>query len=45
MILTPFGPTIAYRMHTPRWAGTPTSGAGAGVHGGRDLAREKRIPY
>ncbi|MBC7703868.1 MAG: RES family NAD+ phosphorylase [Rhodoferax sp.] len=35
MILTPFGPTIAYRMHTPRWAGTPTSGAGAGVHGGR----------
>lgn len=24
-----------YRMHTPRWAKTPTSGAGAAKHGGR----------
>ena len=24
-----------YRMHTPRWAVAPTSGAGAGKHGGR----------
>lgn len=24
-----------YRMHTPRWAVTPTSGAGAAKHGGR----------
>ena len=35
MILAPFGPTTAYRMHTPRWAVTPMSGAGAGAHGGR----------
>ena len=35
MIVAPLGPITAYRMHTPRWAGTPTSGAGAGVHGGR----------
>ncbi|WP_366145778.1 RES domain-containing protein [Polaromonas sp.] len=25
----------AYRMHVPRWAVAPTSGAGAGKHGGR----------
>ena len=25
----------AYRMHTPRWAHSPTSGAGAGKQGGR----------
>ena len=25
----------AYRMHTPRWARSPTSGAGAATHGGR----------
>jgi hypothetical protein len=24
-----------YRMHTPRWAVMPTSGAGAAKHGGR----------
>ena len=24
-----------YRMHVPRWAVAPTSGAGAGKHGGR----------
>jgi len=26
---------IAYRVHDPKWAFLPTSGAGAGVHGGR----------
>ncbi|MFM2058237.1 MAG: hypothetical protein RLY71_2622 [Pseudomonadota bacterium] len=35
MILTEFGPVTAYRMHTPRWASAPTSGAGAAAHGGR----------
>ena len=25
----------AYRMHTPSWAHSPTSGAGATTHGGR----------
>jgi len=25
----------AFRLHSPRWATTPTSGAGAGKHGGR----------
>ena len=25
----------AYRMHTPSWAHSPTSGTGAGTHGGR----------
>jgi RES domain-containing protein len=27
--------TIAYRIHDPKWAFAPTSGAGAGKHGGR----------
>jgi RES domain-containing protein len=27
--------TTAYRVHDPRWAFAPTSGAGAGTHGGR----------
>lgn len=27
--------TIAYRVHTPRWAHAPLSGAGAASHGGR----------
>lgn len=27
--------TTCYRMHTPRWAHAPTSGAGAAKHGGR----------
>jgi RES domain-containing protein len=27
--------TVAYRVHDPKWAHTPTSGAGAGRHGGR----------
>jgi RES domain-containing protein len=35
MILTEPGPVTAYRMHTPRWATAPTSGAGAAAHGGR----------
>ncbi len=35
MILIEFGPLAGYRMHTPRWATAPTSGAGAGTHGGR----------
>jgi len=35
MILTELGPLTAYRMHTPRWATAPTSGAGAAAHGGR----------
>ena len=29
MILTELGPVTAYRMHAPRWATVPTSGAGA----------------
>lgn len=35
MILTALGPITAWRMHTPRWAVAPTSGAGAAAHGGR----------
>ncbi len=35
MILTSLSQTLAYRMHTPKWAAVPTSGAGAAVHGGR----------
>ena len=35
MILISPGPVTAYRMHTPRWATEPTSGAGAAAHGGR----------
>jgi RES domain-containing protein len=27
--------TTAYRMHLPRWAVSPMSGAGASKHGGR----------
>ncbi|MES2538604.1 MAG: RES family NAD+ phosphorylase [Pseudomonadota bacterium] len=27
--------TVAYRVHDPRWAFDPTSGAGAGKYGGR----------
>ena len=29
MILTAIGPVTAYRMHVPKWATAPTSGAGA----------------
>lgn len=35
MILTALGGLRAYRMHTPRWAVQPASGAGAARHGGR----------
>jgi len=35
MILTALVDRTAYRMHHPRWAVAPTSGAGAGQHGGR----------
>jgi RES domain-containing protein len=35
MILIDLGPVTAYRMHTPRWATAPASGAGAADHGGR----------
>lgn len=35
MILTALDQVFAYRMHTPKWAMTPTSGAGAAAHGGR----------
>ena len=35
MILNGLGPVTAYRMHAPRWAAAPTSGAGAAAHGGR----------
>ncbi len=35
MILTEFDRIVTYRMHTPKWAVTPTSGAGAAEHGGR----------
>jgi len=35
MILTDLGPLTAYRMHAPKWASTPRSGAGAATHGGR----------
>ena len=35
MILTALTKVTAYRMHVPRWAVAPTSGAGAGKHGGR----------
>ncbi len=35
MILTALERIAAYRMHTPKWAVAPTSGAGAAAHGGR----------
>ncbi len=35
MILSELGSLTAYRMHTPKWATAPTSGAGAAAHGGR----------
>ena len=35
MIIRPLERSTFYRMHTPRWATTPTSGAGAAKHGGR----------
>jgi RES domain-containing protein len=35
MKLTALEQLTAYRMHAPRWAVSPTSGAGAARHGGR----------
>ena len=35
MILTALEQVVAYRMHVPKWAVAPISGAGAGQHGGR----------
>ena len=35
MILTELANYTAYRMHTPKWASRPLSGAGAAKHGGR----------
>jgi RES domain-containing protein len=35
MIVLPELKTQAYRVHVPRWAFSPTSGAGAREHGGR----------
>lgn len=35
MILTELAEVTVYRMHVPRWAVAPTSGAGAGTHDGR----------
>ena len=35
MIFTALGPLAAYRMHMPKWAAAPASGAGAATHGGR----------
>lgn len=34
MILAPLT-CVAYRVHQPKWSFAPTSGAGAGSHGGR----------
>lgn len=35
MILTTLDHVVAYRMHMPKWAVAPLSGAGAAFHGGR----------
>jgi RES domain-containing protein len=35
MIRTALEGVAAYRVHTPKWAALPTSGAGAATHGGR----------
>lgn len=35
MIFTDLDALTAYRMHTPKWATAPTSGAGAASGGGR----------
>jgi RES domain-containing protein len=35
MIFTALNAVVAYRMHTPKWAMSPMSGAGAAAHGGR----------
>ncbi len=35
MILRPFSSGVLYRVHSPKWAYVPTSGAGAASKGGR----------
>jgi len=35
MIFAPDFEGVAYRVHNPKWAYEPASGAGAGAHGGR----------
>ena len=35
MIVTQLDRITAYRVHTPKWASMPLSGAGAATHGGR----------
>lgn len=35
MIVTALADCVVYRMHTPKWAHMPISGAGAAKHGGR----------
>ena len=35
MILAGLGSVAAYRIHAPRWASAPRSGAGAAINGGR----------
>ena len=35
MILTDLRSVTAYRMHMPKWATAPMSGAGTATHGGR----------
>ncbi|BBP02923.1 hypothetical protein TPL01_13480 [Sulfuriferula plumbiphila] len=35
MILARLDNVTVYRMHAPKWAVAPTSGAGAAKHGGR----------
>jgi RES domain-containing protein len=37
--------TTAYRVHDPKWAFEPTSGAGAGTHGGRANRRGVNALY
>ena len=45
MILAGLGPLTAYRMHTPRWATAPTSGAGAATHRGRANRTGTAVSY
>jgi RES domain-containing protein len=45
MIFTPVSAWTAYRMHTPKWALAPTSGAGAALSGGRANRPGVAAPY
>ncbi|PWF49434.1 RES family NAD+ phosphorylase [Massilia glaciei] len=44
MILTTLN-AAAYRVHQPKWSFAPTSGAGAGAHGGRANRPGVNAPY